>query len=58
MIKMKMLLLLLAPLLVAGWGWGESHQKMRLRDVEVLTLREGDMTTGRRGSPVAQLACV
>ena len=55
---MKMLLLLLAPLLVAGWGWGEPHQKMRLRDVEVLTLREGARTTGRRSSPVAQLACV
>ena len=57
---MKILLLLLAPLLVAGWGWGDGHghQKIRLRDVEVLTLRDGAMTTGRRSSPVPQLACV
>ena len=31
---------------------------MRIRDVEVLTLREGRMTTGRRNSPVSQLKCV
>merc|ERR1719233_2345549 len=39
-------------------GWGETYQKARLRDVQVLTLREGAMTTGRRSSPVPQLACV
>ena len=55
---MKTLVLLLAPLLVAGWGWGEQHQKIRLRDVQVLTLHEGAMTTGRRSSPVPQLSCV
>jgi len=55
---MKLLILLLAPLLVAGWGWGEKHQKIRLRDVQVLTLQDGAMTTGRRSSPVPQLSCV
>merc|ERR1719153_447532 len=50
------LVLVVSPLLVAGWG--ETYQKARLRDVQVLTLREGAMTTGRRSSPVPQLACV
>ena len=31
--------------------------KVRLRDVEVLTLYQGKMTTGRRSSPVLQLKC-
>merc|ERR1712004_509460 len=30
----------------------------RLEDVQVLTLTRGAMTTGRRSSPVPQLACV
>ena len=47
---------LMSPLLVAGWG--ETYQKARLRDVQVLTLKEGAMTTGRRSSPVPQLSCV
>ena len=29
-----------------------------MRDVQVLTIREGAMTTGRRSSPVPQLSCV
>ena len=37
---------------------GETYQKARLRDVQVLTIREGAMTTGRRSSPVPQLSCV
>merc|ERR550539_103090 len=32
--------------------------KVLLRDVQVLTLRDGEMTTGRRGAPVKQLNCV
>ncbi|XP_076355118.1 store-operated calcium entry-associated regulatory factor-like isoform X1 [Tachypleus tridentatus] len=37
-------------------GWG-SH-KVKLKDVEVLTLYQGKMTTGRRSSPVPQLQCI
>merc|ERR1712213_161047 len=47
---------LLLPLIVAGWG--QKYEKIRLRDVQVLTLRAGEMTTGRRSSPVPQLSCV
>lgn len=36
-------------------GGGE---KVRLEDVKVLTLKHGQMTTGRRSSPVPQLRCV
>lgn len=32
--------------------------KVRLRDVQVLTLRAGKMTTGRRSQPIPQLNCV
>ena len=32
-------------------------EKVRLRDVQVLTLHQGKMTTGRRSSPVLQLKC-
>lgn len=53
---MKLLLTLLLPLLVSGWG--QKYEKIRLRDVQVLTLRAGEMTTGRRSSPVPQLSCV
>ena len=31
---------------------------MKLQDVKVLTLRAGEMTTGRRVSPLPQLQCV
>lgn len=34
------------------------HQSIPLRDVEVLTLHNGQMTTGRRSAPVPQLNCV
>ena len=56
----SLLLLLISPLLVTCWGgWGgQKYEKIRLRDVQVLTLRSGEMTTGRRSSPVAQLSCV
>ena len=43
----------------AGWGFGGNDPgKVKLRDVQVLTLKDGKMTTGRRSSPVAQLNCV
>jgi len=34
------------------------YSKVKLKDVEVLTLVEGRMTTGRRSSPVPQFTCV
>ena len=37
-------------------GWGE--KKIKLKDVNVLTLHAGQMTSGRRSSPVPQLNCV
>merc|ERR1711963_837321 len=56
-LKMKSIIcVLLLPLIVAGWG--QKYEKIRLRDVQVLTLRAGEMTTGRRSSPVPQLSCV
>lgn len=36
--------------------WGE--KKVKLKDVEVLTLYQGKYTTGRRSSPVPQLQCL
>jgi len=39
-------------------SWGEKNNKMKLQDVQVLTLHQGKMTTGRRSSPVPQLNCV
>jgi len=48
--------LLLSPMFVAGWG--QKYEKARLQDIQVLTLRRGAMTTGRRSSPVPQLSCV
>jgi len=43
----------------AAWGFGgEDHGKVKLKDVQVLTLKDGKMTTGHRSSPVPQLNCV
>ena len=43
----------------AAWGFGGSDPgKVKLKDVQVLTLKDGKMTTGRRSSPVPQLHCV
>jgi len=44
-----------------AFGWGTSSNeknRVRLQDVQVLTLHQGKMTTGRRSSPVPQLNCV
>jgi len=39
--------------------WGSKDPgKVLLRDIQVLTLRNGKMTTGKRSSPVPQLKCV
>ncbi len=40
-------ILQLSPCLCA-WGFGEEHKKVLLKDVEVITLRHGQQTTGRR----------
>merc|ERR1712038_394763 len=43
----------------AAWGFGSKDPgKVLLKDVQVLTLKAGQMTTGRRSSPVPQLNCV
>ena len=43
----------------AAWGFGgKDPGKVRLKDVQVLTLKDGKMTTGHRSSPVPQLNCV
>ena len=39
---------------VQCWG-SKDPGKVLLRDIQVLTLRNGKMTTGKRGSPVPQL---
>jgi len=50
--------LFLVPLLVeAAFAWGEKD-RMRLEDVNVITLTRGAWTNSRRSSPVPQLACV
>jgi len=39
-------------------AWGETHDRVWLPDIQVLTLTHGKMTTGRRSSPVKQIKCV
>ena len=41
-----------------GFGGGSDPGKVLMKDVTVLTLYEGQMTSGRRSSPVPQLNCV
>ena len=43
---------------IQAWGSSSNPGKVLLRDIQVLTLRQGQMTTGRRSSPVPQLNCV
>eukprot|EP01095_Lingulamoeba_sp_RSL-Kostka_P016702 TRINITY_DN826_c0_g1_i2.p1 TRINITY_DN826_c0_g1~~TRINITY_DN826_c0_g1_i2.p1 ORF type:complete len:267 (-),score=88.74 TRINITY_DN826_c0_g1_i2:535-1314(-) len=38
--------------------YNQNYQKILLKDVQVLTLHNGKMTTGRRSSPVAQINCL
>jgi len=58
--RMKMIVMLNLLLLVSlGQAqWKDSRDRVRLQDVQVLTLHQGKMTTGRRSSPVPQLNCV
>jgi len=39
-------------------SWGGSADKVKLKDIEVLTLRNGQFTKGRRSPGVLQLSCV
>ena len=41
--------------LALGWG---SSDKIKLTDVNVITLQQGKMTNSRRTHPVPQLQCV
>lgn len=41
-----------------GFGGGNDPGKVLMKDVSVLTLYEGQMTSGRRSAPVPQLNCV
>uniref|UniRef100_A0A6G5A1R8 Store-operated calcium entry-associated regulatory factor n=1 Tax=Rhipicephalus microplus TaxID=6941 RepID=A0A6G5A1R8_RHIMP len=50
--SLTVILLLIDP----AHPWG--GKKVKLKDVEVLTLRQGQYTTGRRSSPVPQLTCL
>lgn len=60
--KILLCIYLIICLVVPSWGaWGfgaSDSGKVLLRDVQVLTLQAGKMTTGRRSSPVPQLNCV
>ena len=38
--------------------YNNNNNAVKLQDVQVLTLRKGDMTTGRRLDPILQLKCV
>ncbi|XP_075528809.1 store-operated calcium entry-associated regulatory factor-like [Dermacentor variabilis] len=51
-LSLIVILLLINP--ANSWG----GKKVKLKDVEVLTLRHGQYTTGRRSSPVPQLKCL
>lgn len=39
-------------------AWGNEDDKIKLKNVNVLTLKAGRMTTGRRSSPLPQLQCI
>lgn len=39
-------------------GGSDNNQRVRLSDVSALTLHQGQMTIGRRSSPIPQLSCV
>ncbi|XP_014665273.1 PREDICTED: store-operated calcium entry-associated regulatory factor-like isoform X2 [Priapulus caudatus] len=46
----------ISPIAWAAFGFG--NDKVLLSDVSVLTLRHGQMTTGRRSQPIPQMSCV
>ena len=57
--KLPIFVLLLTTLFTFTHCWGqETHKKIQLKDVKVLTLHQGQMTKGRRVNPVPQLNCI
>lgn len=52
------ILVLIGLLLGKGDCWGNKPEKVKLKDVSVLTLLADRMTSGRRSSAVPQLRCV
>lgn len=58
LLPMLLLLLLAASGAAEVFHNNQQHGRVLLRDVTALTLRRGAVTAGRRGSGVAQLACV
>lgn len=52
------LVALLLPAVSLVGAQGAYPEQVLLKDLQVLTLRQGHMTTGRRASPVPQLRCV
>lgn len=43
--------------LLSGEVFAQMYKKVKLKDVDVLTLYQGKMTNGRRSSPIPQLQC-
>eukprot|EP01086_Lenisia_limosa_P008863 TRINITY_DN3133_c0_g1_i2.p1 TRINITY_DN3133_c0_g1~~TRINITY_DN3133_c0_g1_i2.p1 ORF type:complete len:153 (+),score=2.99 TRINITY_DN3133_c0_g1_i2:88-546(+) len=61
MILLPLVALFLSIGMTTGAFWSSNsgnHKKVLLTDVSTLTLRQGEMTTGRRSAPVPQLSCV
>lgn len=55
----KYLLWLFSPVVLCDiFGNKPGHDAVLIRDVNVITLQDGRMTTGRRSSPVGQLICL
>lgn len=52
------LILIIANLAWYTQAWNDQSNKIKLKDVHVLTLKKGHMTQGRRSAPVPQLNCV
>lgn len=45
-------------LLAVSWECSAGRDRVLLREVTAITLRQGQMTAGRRSSPVPQLTCI
>jgi len=56
-IKMKYQNAILLSGLLSGEVSAQMFKKVKLKDVDVLTLYQGKMTNGRRSSPIPQLQC-
>ena len=57
--KLPIFLLLITALFTLTHSWvHETHKKIQLKDLKVLTLHQGQMTKGRRVNSVPQLNCI